>query len=244
MAQRWFDVEIIVFKRNIDPKTVTEQWSQSQPEIKITDSISLLSPSSRKKYGLSLLPKSKFKLNKEYAKLLNHAAFTPLLHLAWRQDDGNRRQMPKIRFRAGQNFQQSFHADGSSKTTENFTKTSLTNNEQTNKINEDVYELDGYIRLYVQHYLFIETDLVLKVPGERQVLDNIVATPMSYLNGSRAINLELEDAQSIANFENHYRSEPFLAPYPLKQKRRMKSGEIHYLDHPALGIIIQVRRAK
>ncbi|HET8701433.1 MAG TPA: CsiV family protein [Nitrococcus sp.] len=30
--------------------------------------------------------------------------------------------------------------------------------------------------------------------------------------------------------------------YPMIQNRRMRIGEIHYLDHPVLGILVQVRR--
>ncbi|MFO7592486.1 MAG: CsiV family protein [Pseudomonadota bacterium] len=32
--------------------------------------------------------------------------------------------------------------------------------------------------------------------------------------------------------------------YRLEQSRRMRSGELHYLDHPVLGIAIEVRRAE
>ncbi|MDZ7809859.1 MAG: CsiV family protein [Arhodomonas sp.] len=30
--------------------------------------------------------------------------------------------------------------------------------------------------------------------------------------------------------------------YPMRTRRRMRSGELHYLDHPILGVIIQTRR--
>ncbi|QSA20002.1 hypothetical protein JV197_08680, partial [Vibrio furnissii] len=36
--------------------------------------------------------------------------------------------------------------------------------------------------------------------------------------------------------------ESFLKSYRMDQKRRMRSGETHYLDHPLMGMIIQVRR--
>ncbi|MDF4825758.1 CsiV family protein, partial [Vibrio parahaemolyticus] len=36
----------------------------------------------------------------------------------------------------------------------------------------------------------------------------------------------------------------FLKSYRLDQKRRMRSGETHYLDHPLMGMIIQVRRVQ
>ncbi|GAM76452.1 hypothetical protein JCM19241_3989 [Vibrio ishigakensis] len=36
----------------------------------------------------------------------------------------------------------------------------------------------------------------------------------------------------------------YLKSYRMEQKRRMRSGETHYLDHPLMGMIIQVRRVQ
>jgi hypothetical protein len=33
-----------------------------------------------------------------------------------------------------------------------------------------------------------------------------------------------------------------LQPYAFTHKRRMRSGETHYLDNPMMGLIIQVRK--
>lgn len=34
----------------------------------------------------------------------------------------------------------------------------------------------------------------------------------------------------------------FLKSYRMKEKRQMRSGETHYIDHPLMGMIIQVRK--
>lgn len=257
VAERWFEVEVIVFKRNLLPNSIEEKWPDTQPEIDMENAISLLSPTSRKKYGLSLLPKNKRQLTDEYNRLRKHAGYTPLLHLAWRQNDGNRRQMPKIRFRAGKNYQADFYSDGTPLnaqiTLDDFTETSLTDPTKTPKINKPIYELDGFIRLYVQHYLFIETDLVLRQPGERNVLQEIktIQIDSPYFKEESTFILRdppsfeeniIQPDKDFENPEQTYAIERYLRPYPFKHKRRMKSGETHYLDHPMLGLIIQVRR--
>ncbi|MGB6137688.1 MAG: CsiV family protein, partial [Shewanella sp.] len=34
----------------------------------------------------------------------------------------------------------------------------------------------------------------------------------------------------------------FLQSIPLIQNRRVRSGELHYFDHPQLGIVMQIRK--
>ncbi len=38
-----------------------------------------------------------------------------------------------------------------------------------------------------------------------------------------------------------YRREHQGTVYPMHSQRRLRSGELHYLDHPVLGIIVQIR---
>jgi len=35
---------------------------------------------------------------------------------------------------------------------------------------------------------------------------------------------------------------PYLESIPLIQNRRVRSGEIHYFDHPQLGVVMQIRK--
>lgn len=124
-----------------------------------------------------------------------------------------------------------------------------------------MYELDGFIRVYVQHYLFIETDLVLREPGERKVLQDVSAAPAPLTGQSDTVLQDIAqdgEATNVAavstpnddvtfaglqKLERSYAIEKFLQPYAFEQKHRMRSGEIHYLDHPLMGLIIQVTKA-
>ncbi|MBV7297067.1 peptidoglycan binding protein CsiV [Enterovibrio paralichthyis] len=259
LAERLFDVEVIVFKRNQNPETVQEKWPDAQPDINLENAVSVFDSTTLQARGLQLLPKSDWQLNDEYNRLLNHAGFKPLVHVAWRQNDGSRGQMPKLRLTAGQNFGDAFYKDGTSKdapitATDPVTALSVTEPKESGSM----YELDGFIRVYVQHYLFIETDLALREPGERKVLEEVHAVETPVVDGQSDTEIEgvTADGQQVADnmegntvtamqkLERTYSVEKYLKSYAFEQKRRMRSGEIHYLDHPLMGLIIQVTRVE
>ncbi|MDD1794772.1 peptidoglycan binding protein CsiV [Enterovibrio makurazakiensis] len=254
LAERWFDVEVIVFKRNQNPESVQENWPDTQPNINLSNAISVFDSATLSAKGLQVLPKRDWQLNAEYNRLANHAGFKPLLHTAWRQNDGSKHAMPKLRFTAGKNFGDTYYTDGTPKETSLNADSAYDSNE---KQSGSMYELDGFIRVYVQHYLFIETDLVLREPGERKVLQDVSEVPTP-LNNQTATDIEtvLDDGTKVAlpeeadtftglqKLERTYAVEKYLKPYAFEQKRRMRSGEIHYLDHPLMGLIIQVTRVQ
>ncbi len=89
-----------------------------------------------------------------------------------------------------------------------------------------VWELDGLFKVYLQRlgqtpYLHIDSELNFRQPGI--MLEQ--ALPSADLgSGTEANNQE------------------FLHSYKFKQLRRIISKQIHYFDHPAFGLIIQLRR--
>lgn len=248
MAERLFNVEVIVFKRNIDPAGVNEQWPDQPKPIDFRQGISVHNSNQLARRDILTLPKHEWQLTEEFNKLRAHAGFTPLLHAAWQQNDRGRAQLPKIIFRAGQNYRSEFNADGTSK--EDYSPI---------EPETDLFELDGYIRLYVQHYLFIETDLILRTPTERKVLDSVEEVPQNVQNtvtqesyqyagggfNEQERTVEATQPQPYQGFqalEPTYTVEKFLKSYTFEHKRRMRSGEVHYLDHPMMGLIIKVTR--
>lgn len=76
------------------------------------------------------------------------------------------------------------------------------------------YRLEGYIQLILARYLHLEIDLAyheIQSEGSTDSLTNIGLT------------------QSIPTVVYH-----------LQQTRRLRSGELHYLDHPVLGILTKI----
>ena len=80
--------------------------------------------------------------------------------------------------------------------------------------------LDGLFRLHLNHYLYITADFnVSNYTGAE------LATQKLAINGDK---IPLEEWRSI----------------PFTQSRRVISGEVHYFDHPYMGMIVQIRRYK
>ncbi len=147
--------------------------------------------------------------------------------------------------------------------------------EQLAKSHQDVWQLDGNIRLYVQRYLHLETDLILRIPGEEELQLGAIETSLAadkLLDSLQTENLTSGDFQSaIASDEpltvntlpakatntafGWKLADDFLSDdqsqsiviqqvlnkYPMLQSRRLRSNEIHYIDHPLFGLLIQIR---
>jgi len=114
-AQRQFDIEVIIFKRAVNPEQTAESWPNSVPEISMKRVGNFNDASYRQQKGIEMLPASSYELNPQARKLKNHAGFKVLLHTAWRQGDGNRYVAPTFHIQAGRDFSGQFNADSSQK---------------------------------------------------------------------------------------------------------------------------------
>ncbi len=106
-----------------------------------------------------------------------------------------------------------------------------------------LWRFDGFLKIYLNHYLFIETDFDLRKVEqvEQQIaaddVDNLSNDTVVMTTESQASNM-LEYAQQRTRLVNQ------LTSHPMKQHRRVRSKEIHYFDHSTMGMIIQIRRFK
>ncbi|MDA9555960.1 peptidoglycan binding protein CsiV [Vibrio sp.] len=111
-AERKFDIEIVVFKRNIAEEKTNESWPLVQPPI----SMKSVGEFHDKEYiidkGVNFFPEEEFALTPEVDKLKKHANYEVLLHTAWRQGDYGRREAPIFHLIAGDDFSDQFRADG------------------------------------------------------------------------------------------------------------------------------------
>jgi hypothetical protein len=228
-AARQFDVEVIIFKRNVDAEKTAESWPESLPPISYRSSGSLQSSSYLDAKGVSLLPHSMYQLNSQEKRLRNHAGFQVLLHTAWRQGDKGQSRAPTFHLVAGKNFSTLYNEDGSRIASSPNGLTAVS----------PLMEFEGKLQIYVQHYLFANAEFNLKEPTTRKVS---VADAIAHYDQSATPTAvtQLGNLQAIQTAE---RTEHFLKTYRLDQKRKMRSGEIHYFDHPLMGMIVQVRKA-
>ncbi|USD59370.1 peptidoglycan binding protein CsiV [Vibrio sp. SCSIO 43140] len=253
LAQRQFDIEVIVFKRAVNPEKVNESWPNDMPDIDFSRAGSLNDSSYRASKGVQALPSASYQLNDEVAKLRNHAGYTVLMHKAWRQGDNGKGSAPVFRFRAGKDFSTQFYPDGSEKGSSSNTSSPVDGVTEV-AIDKPLYELDGKLQIYVQHYLYAEAQLDLKSPSTKQVIvsapidetpaDAIESNDLSENTASDDVQDSNVIAGNLASIEPQRETLTFLKDYRLDQKRRMRSSETHYLDHPLMGMIIQVRRVQ
>lgn len=85
--------------------------------------------------------------------------------------------------------------------------------------------IDGLFNIHLQHYLFITADF--------NILDK---------NLSEIATTRLTDTSSVTNPSIEETAKPIQAKaIRFKQNRRVISGEVHYFDHPYMGMIVQIR---
>lgn len=105
---------------------------------------------------------------------------------------------------------------------------------------EQAWQLDGYIQIHLNHYLFINSEFNFREPQTKQVNadDFLLASELQPKPDLNPLEPTTEVDQNLTNqVEVNY-----LQNYYFKQNRRVYSGDIHYLDHPKFGILIQIRK--
>ncbi|MEZ5502605.1 MAG: CsiV family protein [Halioglobus sp.] len=122
-------------------------------------------------------------------------------------------------------------------------------------------ELQGTIKLYLAGYLYLDTNLWLNTRGEylhsswqmpapprgpaSVVTGEPIASDLQPL-AAPATSEPLSQAAPARTAEPAATTAPEAAAYPyrhavlLKQTRRMRGGELVYIDHPLLGLVIKI----
>ncbi len=116
-----------------------------------------------------------------------------------------------------------------------------------------VPEIDGAIQVYLSRYLHINTQLFMRIPGKAELDISALSSNLS----SSMLNMT-EDGMLSSDFESGFswsydsgnaftesNKETLLIDklldYTMEQSRRVRSGEVHYFDHPLFGLIIEIR---
>lgn len=103
------------------------------------------------------------------------------------------------------------------------------------------FEVEGMLALKKNRYLHIDTDLLYS-RFKRKLLNDGVHweiftqdAPASQLDGYRDVTI---DGFTLLNEDTSEYQAELTAPF--RQSRRVMAGELHYLDHPLLGMLIKV----
>jgi len=281
---RWFDVEILVFKRNLDVQKNTEQLDENDVYIKQRERLEVIKakavtncaidqPCIHQKNPVQLTDNemvqgghrikrlNSLRLKTQLSRLNNHQLFTPLLHTTWRMPIQSKQNALPIHLFAGQNYALDLYKDEIAKnasttaiSTQQVTQVdnqivsesdhqldALTALEKHDKI-QDLYEIDGNFLIYVGHYLHIDSQLIVRTKTQKPVSST---KPVS--QNIKPVSLdEADDAVQVVDLkpieQTKVKTETVITETLFDQNKRLKSGEIHYFDHPLFGIIVQVRR--
>ena len=194
-----------------------------------------------------ILPPEQYQLNDAYQKLVNSANYLPLLHVAWRQiipprekpdhifihDQLNEPVGPEVIQEEGALAQENVEMPAPSPNDFNadmFIESPLESMPPS-------YTLSGILSIGVGRYLHVDADLLLYKPQPKnEPLENEAPPP---------IITELEPPQP---FTDEQTVEPNAEPVVEREKTpefsrirgnlRMRSGDVHYLDHPLVGMLI------
>jgi Peptidoglycan-binding protein, CsiV len=219
---RYYDVEIVVIENMSAQQKNSENWPLQVNLTKDEKTVELGKPvlSEWLPEGVDLkasykkLNSSHYKLS-EYIKKINESETQRVIfHTAWRQPGLDKNTALPIYFKHDVPAPPPIVED------ENASTQNIEQMEQT-AIKTTPSVLEGILRVTLARYLHLEAELTFqnKLP-ELAVTDN----PFSVLdNQSERDKIE---KQGVIH---------------LKQKRRrMRSNELHYLDHPVLGILINI----
>jgi hypothetical protein len=176
-----------------------------------------------------LLDETAFQL-KDLAWQLGHrAGHKLLLHTAWRQSLGVKRRSTSLRFFAGQRFSPKFDYQGLLKT-ERSDMLAATPDLQA-AIEKTYQQLQQAQQLSRDE----QAQAVYGLPQQVWQLDGII---QPYNERMLFADTEFNLRQLVSDTNNIERLNTFY----VKDSVRLLLGEIHYLDHPRFGLILQIRR--
>ena len=257
----WYQVEVIVYSRPLD--TSAETWpsdltlryplnwqelrdpdeelekrrrelsaAQTAPTTSFSDDMRASSepapasepePIDLARAGFYQLPRDSRGLNQVAARLQAQPGFEILFHEAWRQNVVGENRAPWILISGGEAY-------------------------------GDHFELEGSLNINVSRYLHVFTNLwfsefQMNTGQVRNQWPSLPQNPLQRLQASSAnANMDVTSFwQSEEQTGNENALQDFLdAPYlprqivKLEQKRRMRSSELHYIDHPRLGMLVKI----
>lgn len=216
-----------------------------------------------------LLPATELQLSAVRDRLASQSGKQTLLHTVWRQPVFSRNQGQKLRVFAGENFTRDYDYLGFAR--EHYL-TPLEPTHNADAIAQHDNPLDRIDRLLHgiaqgqtpfsrpgTHTLALPEQpetYPANLPNEAWELDGLMHIYLvgNYLHVHGEFNLREEvdvplqatslQAQADAALDAREATQAYLKAYYFDQIRRMISHETHYMDHPHLGIIVQIRRTE
>lgn len=250
-ALTWYDVEVIVFAHTGEPGA--EAWPLEPGLPALAEALTLRpapapesesegegedkEPPELGRAPFQRLPPSTYQLKRSWQRLADSEAYRPLLHAAWRQPELPRHAAVPVHLHGGL-FWYDDEAEGGvaiepavpaappwrSEEEEEDDEGETGNGADedtagTGAVGPPAPVVDGTLRLVVSRYLHAEVDLLYRDPSPDPETRTYRQPGLLVPEGA--------DRQLPAGFR-------------METSRRMRSGEIHYIDHPRFGVLVFV----
>jgi len=215
-----YEIEVIIFKFNDSRSAGNEIWPDLVETVSVENSIELhnnysftLMPGvDTKGYYYAKIPADMYRLTDELGKLTASKEYEILYHSAWIQPGLDKENAESIRIKSNGISENIAIINPIAATPVN--NLLLNNNPQSSSQNSVTTEdsiLEGLIKVELGRYLHIHFDLKYQ--------------------------RDLAPGQGILN-TNSLNTYKQIKYYPVQTHRRMRSKEVHYIDHPLIGILV------
>ncbi len=228
---QWYTVELIVFE-HLNPEALEEeQWPDDPgfPSLENAVELSVSSPLLDEEmargamdlaptpHAFVLLHPDEHTLKPVRRRLARLKQYHPLLHIAWRQPGFSKKESIAVHLRGD-----THHTGNSANAVE--LEAPATEDAFLGPLS-NIPPVEGTARLYRARYLHMITDIRYFRPEQGEVSGGVFTAVSTGEEAGLGEDLP-EDVQ------------PTL--FRLTENRRMRSKELHYLDHPLFGMLIQV----
>ena len=213
-AASWYKVEVVIFSNQDSDALQEEHWPVIEEIPSPANAIALKS-SNAEGSAYKRLGGGSLSLHGVKNRLKNSGQYKVMYHAGWMQPVYHTQKPRPIRITGGE------------------------------ILDNGMYELDGHIAIGRGTYLHFRPNLFL---SRRLTSDESNTLNAKRSSGDETINTEAESlitmqtTSSAANVTNTlFPSIPEILTINMDQARRMKSKELHYIDHPLMGILVEIK---
>jgi hypothetical protein len=214
-AASWYKVEVVIFSNQDSDALQEEHWPDIK-EIPSPANAIALKNSSAEGSAYKRLGGGSLSLHGVKNRLKNSGQYKVMYHAGWMQPVYHTQKPRPIRITGGE------------------------------ILDNGMYELDGHIAIGRGTYLHFRPNLFL---SRRLTSDESNTLNAKRSSTDDAINTEAESLITLQTTSNAsastpntlFPSIPEILTINLDQARRMKSKELHYIDHPLMGILVEIK---
>lgn len=238
---KYYDVEVILFKNLKVPKgnekTLPSQAPQHDEVVISFNNQQEIEHAAE--LGFTLPEENEIRLRDMAEKIERSSRYKLLQHLTWRQPGLAKEDALSLKIRTGEIFGNDYSSIDSPVKPNIYDVDPELQIVKKFSIDEKPeepelvwYELEGKITISLARYLHAHIDLVLRVPNENDITIEDFNTPTNETSVDGTIG-------AIDANQNSFLSVT-LNNYSFKERRRMRSRKLHFLDHPEIGMLILI----